>query len=111
MTRTCKSLSHLYRALLTSNHWNVDRDLRCFVKDARRLRSQLGQHNALISGSFVLQFFERATWEKSDLDIFVHHNEASNFEEYLVKEEGYSLVSDQANIDYAMDALFEVRCF
>lgn len=111
LTRTCKALSHLHRTLLGSNHWNVDRDLRRFVKDPRRLREQLGQHNALISGSFVLQFFERVTWEKSDLDIFVGHRDVQSFRRYLVQEEGYRLVSDRAEMDYGMEALLEVRCF
>ena len=109
LSRTCKALSHLHRTLLSSNHWDVDRDLRRFVKDPRRLRQQLGQHNALISGSFALQFFERVTWEKSDLDIFLGHGEVESFKQYLVEEEGYRLVSDQ--IDYGMEALLEVRCF
>ena len=109
LTRTCKALSHLHRTLLSSNHWNVDRDLRRLVKDPRRLREQLGQHNALVSGSFVLQFFERVTWEKSDLDIFVGWREVQSFKKYLVEEEGYRSVSDQ--IDCGMEALLEVRCF
>ena len=79
LTRTCKALSHLHRTLLASNHWNIDRDLRRFAKDPRRLREQLGQHNALISGSFALQFFERVTWEKSDLNIFVGHGDVQSF--------------------------------
>ncbi len=56
LTRTCRTLSHLYQTLLDLQQWNVDRDLLRFVKDPRRFRTQLGKCDGLISGSFALQF-------------------------------------------------------
>ena len=108
LTRTCKALSHVYQTLLKSKHWNVDKDLRRFVADPRRLRNQLGQCNAFISGSFVLQFFERITWEKSDLDIFVNRHDAPRFEEYLVQKEEYGLVRTADQDEYTMGGLTQV---
>lgn len=108
LTRTCRALSHVYETLLKSTHWNVDKGLRRFVNNPRRLRNQLGQCNALISGSFVLQFFERIIWEKSDLDIFVNRQDAPRLEEYLVQKEEYSLIRTAGHDDYSMGGLMEV---
>jgi hypothetical protein len=33
----------------------------------------MGKHDALISGSIALQFFERVVWRESDLDIYVQY--------------------------------------
>ncbi|KAL9583902.1 MAG: hypothetical protein Q9212_002430 [Teloschistes hypoglaucus] len=83
LSRTCKALSHLYPTLLGFRHyWNFDRDLLRFVKDPRGLRGQLAKCDGFISGSFVLQFFERVCWEESDLDIFVE--EGAGAEDTLV---------------------------
>lgn len=70
LTRTCKRLRHLYQDLLPSQ-WDVDRTLRRFVMNPQALRRQMGKHDALISGSIALQFFERVIWRESDLDIYV----------------------------------------
>ena len=58
LTRTCKKLSNLYRELLRSL-WDVDRDLRQFVKNPYEFRAQLGRQDALVSGQFAHQFFNR----------------------------------------------------
>ena len=101
LTRTCMALSHIYHALVSQQHWNVDRDLMRFVKDPRRFRNQLGESDALISGSFALQFFERQCWEESDLDIFVEEGEgARELERYLNNVEEYQLISEDVPEDY-----------
>ena len=74
LTRTCKKYADLYQYLLPAQ-WNVDRKLRCFVRDPYGFRSQMAKTDALISGSFAFQFFERTSWKPSDLDIFVEHGE------------------------------------
>ena len=54
------------------------------------------EYEALISGSFVLQYFEKVLWEESDLDIFIKQGDGADaFAQYLVKEEGYVLVKTQ----------------
>ena len=69
----------------------------------------MAKYDALISGSFALQFFERVTWPDSDLDIFVEQGEGCElFCKYLVEAEGYDLVRSQDQDRYAMYDLMEV---
>ena len=92
LTRTCKKLSGVYRDLLRTQ-WNVDIQLRRFVKNPHEFRSQLGRHDALISGSFALQYFERAVWKESGLDVFIKEESGADFMNYLSVAEGYRLSS------------------
>lgn len=88
LTRTCKRLSSLYQVLL-STQWNVDRALRRFVDNPHQFRSKLGEYNAIVSGSFALQFFDRVVWPESDLDIFILDSRQEGFMAYLCESEGY----------------------
>ena len=92
LTRTCKKYADLYQYLLPVQ-WNVDRRLRRFVRDPCGFRSQMAKSDALIAGSFIVQFFERTPWKPSDLDIFVEdggYGECANtFQRYLLDKEGY----------------------
>lgn len=46
--------------------------------------------DALISGSFAIQFFERVSWRESDLDVYIEDGpDAEDFEQYLCQKEGY----------------------
>jgi len=92
VTRTCKQLSKLY-AYLIPTQWNVDTLLKRFVEHPKELRAQIGKHNALISGSFALQFFERPTrWEAADINIYVERgNDATCLSRYLIEQEGYTI--------------------
>jgi hypothetical protein len=65
--------------------------------------------DALISGSFALQFFDRVVWSESDLDIYVQHSrltaqseESDALAQYLVSVEGYALdrMQDVTQISY-----------
>ena len=113
LTRTCRKLSDLYRYLIPIQ-WNVDKRLRRFVQSPSSLRSQMGKFDALISGSFAIQFFERVTWPDSDLDFFVEQGQGcESFCKYLVEAEGYKLVRSKEQDDptgdgYAMFDLMEV---
>ena len=50
----------------------------------------MGQTGALVSGSFAVQYFERVTWEESDLDIFVKGGAGADaFGKYLMETEDY----------------------
>ena len=100
LTRTCKKFSGLYQLLLKTQ-WKVDHGLLRFVKSPARFRSQLGQHGALVSGSFAVQFFERVAWEDSDLDIFVKGGAgAEAFGKYLTETEDYELQAPKEHDDY-----------
>ena len=105
LTRTCKKYADLYQYLLPVQ-WNVDRKLSCFVRDPYGFRSQMAKTDALISGSFAFQFFERTSWKPSDLDIFVEHGEhgecANTFQRYLLDKEGYEF-SNTEDTEYEPD--------
>ena len=91
---TTKQLSSSFNSLFKTQ-WNINRQLTRFVKDPVGFRSKLAKHDALISGSFALQFFERRFWLDSGLDIYVQDaNDFRNPEQigtYLVKHESYEL--------------------
>ncbi|TGO09082.1 hypothetical protein BTUL_0180g00150 [Botrytis tulipae] len=91
---TTKQLSSSFDSLFKAQ-WNINRQLTRFVKDPVGFRSKLAEHDALITGSFALQFFERRFWLDSDLDIYVQGaNDLRNPEQigkYLVNHEGYNL--------------------
>jgi hypothetical protein len=81
--------------------WNINKKLRRFVANPHRFRTELGRHDALISGSFVIQFFDGVVWEESDLDIYIHEVEAAELGHYLVTEESYELQASSSLVDAA----------
>ncbi|KAH8683003.1 hypothetical protein BGZ60DRAFT_551938, partial [Tricladium varicosporioides] len=89
-----KQLSGVFDTLYKTQ-WNINRQLERFVNDPPSLRSLMSQCNALISGSFALQFFERVVWKNSHLDIYVEcqpeGETALPLEEHLVGVEHYTL--------------------
>jgi hypothetical protein len=104
LSRTCTQMRHAYR-----ERWSVDDRLTRFVKDPKRLRSELGRYSSLISGSFALQFFAQCFWPDSDLDIFVEQGVAlDSFDTYLQNEEYYGLHSTKDKDTYAMRGLVQV---
>jgi hypothetical protein len=87
--------------------WDINTKLRRFFDDPIAFRSVLGHNDALISGSFVLQFLERVTWPASRMHIMVTEGEAaSNLEAYLIKKEGYERESDHASDLYPVSSRF-----
>lgn len=74
LTRTCKKLSDTYKRLLPLE-WKINEKLSYFLKDPHEFRSQMAEHEALISGSFAIQFFARKFWPDSDLDVFVEQGD------------------------------------
>ena len=57
-----------------------------------KLRTLLGKHDALISGSFAVQFFERVVFDDADLNIYMREATGSNvIARYLVRIEGYTI--------------------
>ena len=97
LTRTCKKYADLYQYLLPIQ-WDVNRGLHRFVRDPCGLRSQTAKSDALIAGSFVVQFFERTSWKPFDLDIFVEDGECANtFQRYLLDKECYGFSNTAAN--------------
>lgn len=92
LTRTCAELSSLYRDV-KGQRWDINRRLKRFVDDPQGFRSVMASCDALISGSFTLQFFEGVDWEEFDLEVFVNDVdvEMKTFSDYLTQVEGYEL--------------------
>lgn len=91
LTRTCKKYADLYQYLLPIQ-WDVDRGLRRFVRDPCGFRSQMAKTDALIGGTFPVDFFTRTSWKPCHLLVFVEHGErADTFQRYLLDEEGYDI--------------------
>ncbi|KAI0841850.1 hypothetical protein F5Y06DRAFT_292673 [Hypoxylon sp. FL0890] len=81
---------------IINNDWDINRKLARFIKDPTRFRSQLGRSDALISGSFVLQFFERTIWPDSDLDIVVQDGvNLEGLSKFLTTVEGYKMIEEE----------------
>ena len=115
LTRTCKGLSTVYQELLDV-FWDVNCSLQRFVKNIRGFRSQLRGENALISGSFVLQFLDRVHWPESDLDIYVSRDTPlseslySGMITYLIENEGYEpLLRQDVKGQYGLLSPLQVR--
>ena len=85
---------------LQKTQWNIDKKLARFFKNPIIFREELAKQEALIAGSFAVQFFDRVVWEGSDLDIFVHDrlgrlisSKPTHLERFLIESEGYTLSS------------------
>lgn len=81
----------------TRTRWDINRRLKRFVHNPSGLRSLMARHNALIAGSFAVQFFDDDIWEDSGLDVFVLEDRSGPCTEYMCKTEGYTTVSEVDN--------------
>ena len=107
--RLCSTSTKLRQHILPVE-WNINARLRRFLKDPIAFRNQLGRSDALISGSFALQFFERVIWQESDLDIVVEEGTgADKLAEYLIRVEGYERSKNQDFEAYRVDDIDGVR--
>lgn len=97
---TTKQLVHTID-MLSKVQWNINRSLKRFVNDPVRFRSLMARHEALISGSFALQFFGRIVWKDSDLDIYHEapglgkENGTKALAQHLMKNEGYTIAGNK----------------
>ncbi|OTB03767.1 hypothetical protein M426DRAFT_12269 [Hypoxylon sp. CI-4A] len=85
---------------LMQNEWNINNKLRPFLNQPLQFRSKLGQCDALISGSFAMQFFDRVVWRESDLDIMVADGEQDGLAEFLTAIEGYTMTEEKDSPTY-----------
>jgi hypothetical protein len=77
-----------FRAFLGQNEWNINQRLKRFFDNPVAFRNLLAKQDALISGSFALQFFERVIWPTSTITICVEEGaKAAAVREYIVKKE------------------------
>ncbi|RYP62277.1 hypothetical protein DL771_009807 [Monosporascus sp. 5C6A] len=70
--------SRLLRDTVKKAAFDINARLRRFFDNPTEFRTELGRCDALITGPFALQFFERATWPDSNLQILVE--DGRNFE-------------------------------
>ncbi|KAI1333597.1 hypothetical protein F5Y15DRAFT_340770 [Xylariaceae sp. FL0016] len=87
-------LSGTCQALRTGIHtlWDINRRLRRFFDEPAVFRSKLAQCDALICGSFALQFFEGVYWKESGLDIKVKYGKnVKTLHDFVINEAGYTL--------------------
>lgn len=82
---TCRRLQGL-----KSDIWNPNHLLSRFVRDVHSFRDLMREHNAMISGSAALGFFNRDWWNGSDLDVYVQdENAVTAFYTNVLYPEGY----------------------
>lgn len=71
-------------------HFNISKALRPFVSKPNQFRSELGKHNALISGIFALDFLELASANVPILDLCVEAGaQTDNLINYIEEHEDY----------------------
>jgi len=85
LRKVCKRLRSFGKEL-----WDVDRLIGRFMGDSKGFREEMRKHDAVVSGGLALQFFARATWKESDMDVFVRKGPGVDaFHKYLTETEGY----------------------
>lgn len=109
LSRISRTLKRNVSSLLKPT-WDINRKLSRFVDDPIAFRAQMCQDEAIISGSFALQFFDGIIWQESDLDVYVGPSGgAVSFGNYLHTEEGYRLVGENGDADeYTEDEILKV---
>lgn len=88
LNQTCKSLSNLYKRI-QHTQWNIDRRLGEYFRDPSQVRSLMGECDALISGRFAVEFFERTKFPQRLLEFYVEASKAERFVTHLVEVENY----------------------
>ncbi|KAJ3553855.1 hypothetical protein NPX13_g10776 [Xylaria arbuscula] len=83
------------RADIYSYRWDISRRLERFFQNPTVFRSALGQADALITGSFALQFFTNKFWPESDLDINVQDGPGVVILGKFLEAEGYELIGNR----------------
>ncbi|KAJ7197891.1 hypothetical protein C8J57DRAFT_1487630 [Mycena rebaudengoi] len=79
--------------------WDIDKHLQHWFRDgSKSFRSVLGVCGAAVSGSQILQFFDRTKYLDSDLDIFLRVAGLLRMGEWLVTQ-GYRHTSSSENYD------------
>ncbi|KAE9970418.1 hypothetical protein BLS_002678 [Venturia inaequalis] len=91
LRRTCRAVQPIYDELVKSQ-WSVDARLKRFFKDPLKFREVVGRCDALISGDFALEYFERVSWKDSSCDIYVNVNRSKELKQHIIAE-GYKLES------------------
>lgn len=79
--------AHSCIAMIHSDIWNIDRTLRRWFDAPKLFRQVLDLSRGVVSGSAVLQFFDRSYFPGSDLDIFVTDERRHYFDTFLLSQD------------------------
>lgn len=108
LTRTCKSLSGLYR-YLRPRRWDVDKGLRRYFDNPQCFRSQMAKCDALLVGRFAEQYFMGTFWGSKRLDIIVQRGSSQLIGDYLPKKAGYRYIETSGPIQTSLNIQVRLR--
>ncbi|KAL4731222.1 hypothetical protein ACLX1H_000184 [Fusarium chlamydosporum] len=75
---------------------SITKQLRTFVNDPTRFRSELGKYDGLIAGEFVRNFLEFSPWKVNSLLLYIQRGpKCQGFIKYLLQQEGYRANSEK----------------
>ncbi|ETS88096.1 hypothetical protein PFICI_01924 [Pestalotiopsis fici W106-1] len=97
-----KTSKALQREILSL--WDINRSLSRFFDDPVAFRNAMGQFDAIIAGSFAVQFFEHVSWPYTNLDILVRDESGlESMHEYLVGSANYEFWNGFTPIGVALE--------
>lgn len=89
LARTSKTLRREIKRI-----WDINARLGPYFENPIAFRDELGRRNAIITGAFALQFFERAVWGKPNMEIMVRQGrDAEGMRRFLEREAGFELAT------------------
>ena len=87
VSRTCR-FARRAAVDYNSRAYNVDKRLRLFFQNPTEFRSLLARTSSIVSGSFALQFFDRAFYTESDFDLYVSLDQAVTVGKWIESSDG-----------------------
>ncbi|KAJ7629947.1 hypothetical protein DFH06DRAFT_1140705 [Mycena polygramma] len=82
--------------------WNIDRHLRRWFLDPIGFRRKLKMCGGVVSGSQIVQFFDRTLYPKSDMDVFMRVGGVYLMGTWLATQR-YTLVTTSADYPFALN--------
>lgn len=74
--------------------WDINARLGLYFENPIAFRDELARRNAIITGAFAVQFFERAVWGEPNMEIMVRQGrDAGWMRRFLEQEAGYELAT------------------
>jgi len=78
--------------------FDIDRHFKAFFVNPLSFRSLQARTGTVVSGSNALQFFDRISYEGSDMDVYIHPGHALEVGVWLMKEEGYTFLPSNSQL-------------
>ena len=108
LSKTSKALRRVFLCYAQAT-WDPARRYRRWFGNVGEFRRLLRKSNAVISGSFALQFFDRSFYADSDMDIFTRIAGVSTLCDFLISE-GYQCVGHSDTAGQQQRGLFDAVC-